>query len=78
MPFLNAVWIEPDHIDISKRWPWLAIVEGIPDRIPDKPGRDPAIWQTEICHQSQKMPADGVAAQDRTYLQVVSFAHIAG
>jgi hypothetical protein len=24
------------------------------------------------------MPADGIAAQDCTYLQVVTFAHIAG
>lgn len=41
----------------------------VPDRVPDEACSDPAVWQIEGTHYTQKMPAERVSTQYGTYLR---------
>jgi len=50
---LSAVRIEPDHVQVAGWFRWRCSVQVIPDRVPDKPGTDPAVRHMKHVNEAE-------------------------
>jgi hypothetical protein len=75
MGFFGAVRIKPDHIDVATWRLGSSTVQSVPNRISDEPGRNPAVWETQMRHHFQEAPPDWIGAQDGIQLHIEAFIH---